>query len=113
MAEHGTRSCYVQGCRRPECRAANAAYRADARKRAAEGDTTDRRTCRPDIVDAAPARAHLLKLKEDKFPMSDVAKALEGELSYHTILKVRRGQIDRIAENTEALILAVGVESEA
>lgn len=78
--------------------------------RAKSGDLTDRRTCRPDKVDATAARNHLLALKNSGFPMAAVAKALEGELSYHTILKVRRGDIDRIATKTEQLILAVGEE---
>jgi len=37
-AAHGTRSCYVQGCRRPECVAANTDYQAAWRaRRLAEG----------------------------------------------------------------------------
>ena len=34
---HGTYACYVSGCRRPECRAANAAYKAQWRKAKPEG----------------------------------------------------------------------------
>jgi len=35
MARRGTRSCYIHGCGHPECRAANARYEADRRKRKA------------------------------------------------------------------------------
>jgi hypothetical protein len=33
MTDHGTRSCYVKGCRLPECVAANTAYKAEWRSR--------------------------------------------------------------------------------
>lgn len=33
MSAHGTRSCYVRGCRLPECVAANTAYKAEWRSR--------------------------------------------------------------------------------
>lgn len=33
MAEHGTRSCYIQGCRRDECREAERLYRRTYRQR--------------------------------------------------------------------------------
>lgn len=32
-AEPGTRSCYVKGCREPECREANTRYKAEWRSR--------------------------------------------------------------------------------
>jgi transcriptional regulator with XRE-family HTH domain len=51
---HGTRSCYVAGCRRPECVRANAAYGSTRNRLAAYG----RWQPRP-LVDAAPAVAHL------------------------------------------------------
>ena len=112
MSNHGTRSQYVLGCRCPACRNANAAYRKTARERAAAGDTADLRSQRADTVDATAARKHLEGLKAEGFAMSSVASALEGDLSYYTILKVQRGELMRIAKTTEALILSVGVDHE-
>ena len=36
MTEHGTRSCYVGGCRRPECRLAESEYQRGRRRRGAK-----------------------------------------------------------------------------
>lgn len=35
MADHGTRQCYADGCRRPECKAAQARYRREYKARKA------------------------------------------------------------------------------
>jgi hypothetical protein len=35
MAEHGTRQCYAEGCRRPECSAAQSTYKREWRARRA------------------------------------------------------------------------------
>ena len=35
MAEHGTRQCYADGCRQPECKAAQAVYKREWRARQA------------------------------------------------------------------------------
>jgi hypothetical protein len=52
--QHGTRSCYVNGCRRPECSRANAAYGSNRNRLTAYGRWQPR-----ELTDAAPAVAHL------------------------------------------------------
>lgn len=38
MTKHGTKSCYVAGCRRPECVKANTDYQAEYRRRVRAGE---------------------------------------------------------------------------
>ncbi len=62
--EHGTRSCYVGGCHRPECLAAHLAYGTEYRRRVQR-------------VGDAPQRvaAHLALLREAGWSWADIAKA--------------------------------------
>lgn len=47
---HGTRACYMRGCGRAECRAANAAYMADRRER--EREAAEKKSKRKKRTDA-------------------------------------------------------------
>lgn len=65
--QHGERRCYLRGCRRPECRAANKRYcKAYDIRRHREG---------PVYVDAKPCQEHLQKLLDDNWSMASIATA--------------------------------------
>jgi len=93
--EHGTRARYVAGkCRCDECRRANREY---ARSRA-RGEPNG-------LVDAGPARAHLLELSAQGVGRRAVAAACDVAL---TVLQdVRTGRKLRIRAESSRRILAV------
>jgi len=55
VAEHGTRQCYSQGCRLPECKAAQAEYVRGYKARKAGAVVDIRRPGRPRKGEASPA----------------------------------------------------------
>lgn len=98
--EHGTRSRYVKGCRCEACRAANTAY-AVARYR----ELKLGRAPRGDLVDAAPARRHLLKLSREGVGRRAAANA--AGLAISVVFEVRSGGKQKIRRGTAEKILAV------
>jgi hypothetical protein len=92
---HGTRARYVAGkCRCDECRKANREYARSRLKAPFNG-----------LVDAAPARAHLLKLSAQGVGRRAVAAACDVALS--VLVDVRTGRKPRIRAETSRRILAV------
>lgn len=92
---HGTRARYVGSkCRCDACRAANTAYR-----KTREGADYN------GLVDASPARAHLLALSATGVGKRAVAAASDVALS--VLGKVRTGKLLRVRANTAKRILAV------
>jgi hypothetical protein len=93
---HGTRSRYVKGCRCDECRKANTDY-ANARTKAVDDFNG--------LVDAAPAREHLLALSKAGVGKRAVQAACDVALS--VIEKVRTGKRAQLRARTARRILAV------
>jgi len=92
---HGTRARYVSGrCRCDDCRRANREY-ARGRSRSEPNG----------LVDAEPARAHLLELSANGIGRRAVAAACDVALS--VLQDVRTGRKPRIRAETSRRILAV------
>ena len=101
---HGTRLRYLSGCRCVPCRAANSRYetaRAAARK---AGDWNG-------VVDAAPARAHLLKLGRQGVGYKSVAAAASVAVS--VVAKIRSGERVQVRASTARRILGVTADARA
>ncbi len=101
---HGTRLRYIGGCRCMLCRAANSRYeceRAAARRR---GEWNG-------LVDAAPARAHVLDLGRRGVGYKAVAAA--ANLAVSTVARIRSGERLRIRALHSRRILAVDVQARA
>lgn len=93
--EHGTRSRYVTDrCRCEDCRAANAAYYHEAKKRVA-----------PATVGAARARRHLIDLRRQG--IGNKAVAATAGMSTTTVQEVVSGDVTSIRPETEQKILGV------
>lgn len=104
MAQCGTRSGYVKGCRCDACRAAHRVYnrewlRKEARIRYGIEDRVD------PYVDATPAREHIIWLQSQGMGRRSVAK--HARLVPSTVQKIRDGIRKHIRAETEARILAV------
>lgn len=90
---HGRRACYQQGCRRLECRAANARYS---------------RTHQPSTwVEASTARAHLTHLMKLTPSIGILQCSKLSGISRAKLLRIRNGQQQRITLTTEATVLAI------
>lgn len=76
MAEHGTRACYQHGCRKLECRAAEAAYRANLRRRQVKG-----LPILGQLVSASEAWARIRRLKQEQLPN----RRLTGRRDHHAV----------------------------
>lgn len=102
--EHGTLSCgKYRGCKRPECVAAVLAYEARRRRLVGYGKWHP-------LVDAEPARQHLLKLSEAGCSYRSIAVALGKCLSAVTRVvfpSVAKPQTQRIRAEYSAAILAL------
>lgn len=102
--EHGTRSRYVKGCRCQPCRTANTAY-ANARFR----ELKLGRAGRGDLVDATPARRHLVKLSRDGVGRRAAARA--AGVAITVIFDVRTGAKEKIRRATAEKILRVTTDA--
>lgn len=102
---HGTHGRYVSGCRCDDCKAGHCAYNKQ-RYRAIKlhGDWNG-------LVDAAPARRHLIWLSSKgvgRDPVHDVAG-----VSLSVLGKIRSGERKKIQARTSKKILAVGLGARA
>jgi hypothetical protein len=70
-AAHGTRACYQAGCRRLECRVANAEYQVRYRRTWARG-----RPPLGSLVRASEARRRVRQLQAEHFTKADLARRL-------------------------------------
>jgi hypothetical protein len=95
---HGHRLRYLAGCRCFHCRRANSDYERGRAAARAAGDWNG-------IVDAAPARRHILALSRRGVGRRMVAAASDVGLS--VIADIRTGRKMRIRARTERRILAV------
>jgi hypothetical protein len=95
---HGMRLRYLAGCRCKLCRRANANYE---RNRAAARQAGDWNG----LVDAAPARAHLMSLSRAGVGKRAVAAA--ADVAITVLTDVRTGAKTRIRARTSRKILAV------
>lgn len=95
---HGRRARYITGCRCALCTAANRNYARKRDRAKREGDWNG-------LVDAAPARAHLLKLSRQGVGRRAVNAATDVALT--VIQDIRSGKKTRIRARTEQLILGV------
>lgn len=95
---HGDRLRYLGGCRCAACRRANTDYENARRAARLAGDWNG-------IVDAAPARAHLLKLA--RLGVGRRAVAAATDIAHTVLSDVRSGRKRRIRARTERKILAV------
>lgn len=101
---HGTRLRYLSGCRCVPCRAANSRYET---ARAAARKAGEWNGC----VDAAPARAHLLKLGRQGVGYKSVAAAASVAVS--VVAKIRSGERRQVRSLTARRILAVTADARA
>lgn len=104
MPTHGTRACYVAGCRRPECRAANRAYNNHRNRMAAYGRPTT------NLVDATPVREHVQALTAAGMGTRAIAEA--AGVSRNTLRALLNGRghrppTRRLHPDTAEAILAV------
>lgn len=95
---HGRRARYTAGCRCDLCRAANRNYARKRLQAQREGDWNG-------LVDAGPARAHLLSLSRAGVGRRAVAAASDVALS--VIQQVRSGEKQLIRARTARRLLAV------
>lgn len=95
---HGVRLRYMAGCRCDECRRANSQYENERQKARRAGDWNG-------IVDAASARAHLLKLARAGVGRRAVQTATD--IADSILFQIRDGTRKRIRARTERKILAV------
>lgn len=86
---HGTRACYQAGCRRLECRSANAAYR----------------RAHAHYVDAGPAAAHCARLRAEGMGVPRIA-ALAG-VAEATVWALVTGTRTTLQQATSAAVLGV------
>jgi hypothetical protein len=99
--QHGTRARYVAGkCRCDECRTANREYARSRLKAEPNG-----------LVDAGPARGHLLELSAQGVGRRAVAAACDVALS--VVADVRTGRKTRIRAETARRILGVDAGARA
>lgn len=95
---HGTRMRYMSGCKCFYCRRANSDYERERQVARMNGDWNG-------IVDAAPARAHLVRLSHAGIGRRQVM-ALTG-VGDTVLHEVKIGKKLRIRKRTERLILGV------
>lgn len=110
MSGHGTRECYARGCRRAECRAANAAYARRRRKLATWGRTPN------GWVDAAPVLEHVQALLAAGYGQNRIADlAGVSQSVIYTLLHGRPGAgkppTARLSGHTACRILALPLPS--
>lgn len=94
----GTRLRYMSGCRCMDCRKANSSYENARQKARRAGDWNG-------IVNAAPARAHLLALSRQGVGRRAVRASTD--IADTVLQRIRQGSKKRIRARTERLILAV------
>jgi hypothetical protein len=99
---HGTRSRYVTGCRCDDCRDANRVYENDRNRARIYGHTSPN-----PFVDAAPVRAHLLRLTEAGLDRRTVADAADVPPS--TVAEVIAATKAKLRTTTAQRLLAVTV----
>jgi len=101
--EHGTRARYVRGCRCDSCRAANTAYyHTMMKKRIWHGGNP--------LVDAGPARTHLLKLS--KLGIGRRWVHAQCGVADSTLQKISGGTQTQCRKETSEAILAVPTKRE-
>jgi len=97
MTKHGTRSCYMLGCRRSECRAAHARYMNMRRNPDIYGD--------PSRVSSAQWASLLRALTMPLYTLDDLAK-LTG-VPYGLLKNVRSGRYSNMNRATAERLLPV------
>jgi len=106
MAEHGTRQCYSQGCRLPECKAAQAEYVRGYKARKAGAVVDIRRPGRPRKGEGSPAPQ---PAPDAPIGGGPTERAVLEELASLTSAEVRKGAAQaalamaRILDNPLAL----------
>ncbi|MFD3568492.1 hypothetical protein [Streptomyces sp. NPDC058667] len=98
--QHGERRCYIAGCRRPECAAANAAYCKQYRSRRYRGG--------PKRVDAAPYAAHVRRYADLGWSRSQIAEM--AGTSETTIVDLLSGEAKRLNPGSAAAIRSMPAE---
>ncbi|HEY0955356.1 MAG TPA: hypothetical protein VGE36_11405 [Roseateles sp.] len=95
---HGVRLRYMAGCRCVACRKANSAYENERQKARRAGDWNG-------IVDAAEARAHMLKLRRQGVGRRTVQACTD--IADTVLQEIVSGKKQRIRARTARLILQV------
>lgn len=93
---HGTRPCYVRGCRRPECCAANYQYMSRIRLEYHRGQ--QRR------IDSTQTRSHIDRLYAAGWSQAQIAR--EADVAHRVIGAVSRGQ-KTVAKQTALGVLSI------
>jgi hypothetical protein len=104
VAEHGTRTNYVKGCRCEPCTLANRVYERE-RDRHARRVAYGIEVPQVRFVNAKETREHLIWLQSIGIGLRTVAK--ETGLGRTALTEIRKGITRRVAVETEAKILAL------
>ncbi|MDT0306167.1 helix-turn-helix domain-containing protein [Streptomyces sp. DSM 44917] len=97
LPEHGTRACYLRGCRRPECRQAHQHYMARLK--------LDHHRGQRRRVDAAPAAQRVRELLAAGWLYTHIADV--AATSRRAVAALAHGDVRTIAPRTETAILSV------
>lgn len=101
--QHGERRCYLRGCRRDECVAANRRYcKANDIRRHRKG---------PVYVDAKPCQEHLQKYLDDGWSVASIATA--SDVPAGTLRSIAVGEHKRCRPETRDRILAFDPDFDA
>lgn len=101
---HGTHNAYSKGCRCDECRAAHRVYERNAsrrRRRVMYGIET----YQPRLVDAQPARDHVIFLTSKGIGLGAIAKQVGTQRS--TIQYIKKGKYPRLSAKMSEKILSI------
>lgn len=99
--EHGTRTCFVRGCRRPECVAVHRAYEKDRARAKSRPDVE-----RPEpYVPAHVVREHLLELRAAGVGYKRAAEV--AGVGATNLMKVLNGTRKRLRRDSAERVLAV------
>lgn len=97
--QHGERRCYLRGCRRPECRAANYRYMSKLRLERQRGQR--RRTCIKHVTD------HVQNLIDAGWTQAQIERATG--VGHRSIAPILAGSQPNVGVRTEQRLLALPV----
>jgi hypothetical protein len=104
--QHGTRSCYVHGCRLPECVGANREYQRETYRLRKRGKPVRQ----VDYVNPEPTRDHIARLRAEGMGCPAIAR--HAGIRDDTVLRIALGYHGKIASTTAERILSVPLRTQ-